>query len=130
MRYLLDTHVLLWAANTDKHRLISSNVGNIMRNISNELFLSKISLWEISIKFSLGKLPNLQNGTDELFRYAADTGIRCVNIEQRHLKTLESLPFIHRDPFDRLLVATALAENMTLLTSDENIHQYDARWAW
>jgi len=130
LRYLLDTHVLLWAANAERHSQISINAGNVLRNTSHELFISKVSLWEISIKFSLGKLPNLQNGTDELFGFATNNGIRFFNIEQRHLKMLESLPFVHRDPFDRLLVATALAEDMTLLTSDENIHRYDVRWDW
>jgi len=130
LRFLLDTHVLLWAANADKHGQISSNAGNILRNTSHELFISRVSLWEISIKFSLGKLPNLKNGTDDLFRFATDNGIRFLNIEQRYLKLLEGLPFVHRDPFDRLLVATAIAEDMTILTADENIRQYDVLWAW
>ena len=130
MRYLLDTHVLLWAANADKHGKISLNAGNILRNTSHELFISKVSLWEISIKFSLGKLPNLQNGTDELFWFALDNGIRFFNIEQRHLNLLEGLPFVNNDPFDRLLVATALAEDMTILTADENIRQYDVPSVW
>ena len=95
----------------------------------NQKYLSIISAWELAIKISLGKLDFNRKAAGFL-HLAKTNGFIVLPIKDDHLTSLESLPLIHRDPFDRLLIATALIENMTLITADKNIAQYDVRYLW
>ena len=92
-------------------------------------FLSIVSAWELAIKIGLGKL-DFYGKAAGFIHIAESNGFIIAPIKSDHLTALEALPLIHRDPFDRLLIATALAENMTLITVDENIAKYDVPQIW
>jgi PIN domain nuclease of toxin-antitoxin system len=127
MRYLLDTHVLLWYFE-DSPKLPES-VATIIESSDVQKAVSVASLWEFSIKSSLGKLQ-FEGGLTVLWEMITSNGFGILPIQESHLNRLMRLPFLHRDPFDRLLIATAVEEGMTLLSADENIHQYDLQWSW
>ena len=127
MKFLLDTHTAIWAlGNKDK---LSKNVKTIIDDLSIPLFVSIISAWEIAIKISIGKL-NFTGGSAFFLEKMRSNGIEILNIKDPHIKQVERLPFLHRDPFDRLLIATALSDGMTIITEDSNIHQYSVSWIW
>jgi len=86
-------------------------------------------MWEISIKNRIGKLA-LPNGLGSVFSIIEKRGYGIVSINRHHLEIYNTLPLLHRDPFDGIIVATAIVENMTILTSDENIQKYDVPWIW
>ncbi|MCL2765503.1 MAG: type II toxin-antitoxin system VapC family toxin [Treponema sp.] len=126
-RYLLDTHSAIWFFNGDNS--LSETAKKIIFNTSNIKYVSIVSAWEIAIKVSLGKLEF--SGKVAGFIYDIErNGFILAPIKPTHLSTLENLPMIHRDPFDRLLIATAIAENMTLITVDENIVKYEVSQIW
>ena len=118
MKLLLDTHVLLWAA-ADSPRIKA--VRKRLLASDNEVFFSVASLWEISIKASLGKL---QANAAEIRDAALDNGFLELPVQGQHALYVGGLPWHHRDPFDRLLVAQAAAEPMRLLTADEQLLAY------
>jgi PIN domain nuclease of toxin-antitoxin system len=121
-RYLLDTHVAIWYFNGDD--ALSETAKEIMLDLSNQIHLSVVSAWELAIKVSLGKIK-FNGQTARFIQLAEDNDFTIVPVKTDHLVTLESLPWIHRDPFDRLLLSTALSEKMTLITADKNITRYD-----
>ena len=92
-------------------------------------FVSISSLWEISIKNRIGKLP-LPNDLSAVFTEVEMNGIGIIGINQGCLEAYNTLPLLHRDPFDGIIVATALLQDMTIITADENIQKYDVSWAW
>lgn len=128
MKYLLDTMVWLWsvgsAENLGKHAL------EILRSGEQEIFLSAASSWEISIKTQLGKyeLPEVPGVylPDRLARQ----GIRALSITLGHTLGVYDLALHHRDPFDRLIIAQAIAENMTILTADRIFEKYPVEIVW
>lgn len=121
MRYLIDTNVFIWAATETK--AFSKKVSAIINDKDCEIYISIASLWEIAIKKSLGKLEI----NDDIFDDFELHGYLLLPIEPTHLKTLLNLPHHHNDPFDRLIVAQALHENLTILTSDRKLKQYNAK---
>jgi PIN domain nuclease of toxin-antitoxin system len=126
MKILLDTHTVLWLAlNSPK---LSEKAKDSILNPANKKFVSVASAWEVAIKISLGKfdLPDVS----EFFEMIDRNGFELLTIDRRHISVLQRLPIIHRDPFDRLLVATAMIDGMTILSADENIRKYDANWMW
>jgi len=125
--YLLDTHAAIWFFNGND--TLSETANRIIRNCSNPIYISIASAWELSIKINLGKL-NFGGKATGFINLAEANDITILPIKTTHLAVLESLPMIHRDPFDRLLVATALAEQLTLITTDGNIAQYDVSRIW
>ena len=127
MKYLLDTHTAIWSLGED-HKL-SKTAKGIMADASRSLYISIVSAWEIAIKVSCGKL-NFGGGSERFLEEMQLSGVEVVGINGSYIKTTETLPFIHRDPFDRLLVATAKTEGMTILTADENITRYDVPSVW
>jgi len=126
-RYLLDTHTAIWFINGDD--ALSETAKKIILNISNVKYLSIASAWEIAIKLSIGKL-DIDGKTADFIQDVENNGFTILPVKTAHLTALETLPLIHRDPFDRLLMATALAEEMTLVTSDENIKKYELPQIW
>jgi PIN domain nuclease of toxin-antitoxin system len=127
VRALLDTHAFLWAALGDKD--LSVTARRVLEDGSNELFLSAVSAWEIAIKY--GKNLPLHEPPDEYVPYVmARLGLQAVPIEARHALHVHRLPRIHRDPFDRLLIAQAQLEGLPILTSDANITRYDVEVIW
>ena len=126
-RYLLDTHTAIWFFNGSKR--LSEKAEFIIRNLANPVYLSITSAWEVAIKLSIGKL-DIAGKTADFIQDAESNGIIILPIEPSHLTVFETLPFIHRDPFDRLLIASALAEEMTLITDDNNIARYNVPQVW
>jgi PIN domain nuclease of toxin-antitoxin system len=125
--YLLDTHAAIWFFNGDN--ALSKTANHIISDHSNPIFLSIVSAWEIAIKISLGKL-DFDGKVADFIRIAENNDIVILPIKTASLTVLESLPMTHRDPFDRLLIATAIAEQMTLVTADKNISQYAVNHIW
>ena len=123
MKCLLDTHTLLWAF-ADYPRL-GSDAKSALLAADNQLFFSLASLWEICIKVSVGKLHLMEGWPELLDNEMERLGIQRLTILQRHLLGVLDLPFHHRDPFDRLLVAQARCEALTIITADRNIGLYD-----
>ena len=127
MRYLLDTHTALWAF--DNKAKLSASVQHIIDDTSAPLHISAASVWEVAIKISIGKL-NFEGGTVEFLNKIRQNGIELLSLKDSYLVYVETMPFLHRDPFDRLIIATAVTENLIILTADENIRKYDATWLW
>jgi PIN domain nuclease of toxin-antitoxin system len=121
MKLLLDTHLLLWAAGFPG-RLLADAVA-LIEDAGNELFFSAASLWEIAIKHSLGR-EDFKVDVRLLRRALLDNGYSELPIGSEHAVAVDNLPPIHKDPFDRMLVAQAMAEGFTLLTADEIVAQY------
>ncbi len=121
MNLLLDTHVALWAI-TD-HPGLSATARELILSPRATVWISVASIWEISIKHSLGRGEMPVSGKDAI-RYFRDAGYQFLAIEPEHAAAIETLPKHHRDPFDRLLVAQALIEPMRLLTHDSNVARY------
>ena len=127
MRYLLDTHTLIWFFDDSPN--LPDSVATIIENVGVQKFVSIASLWEFTIKHNLGKL-DFEGGITELWKMIDMNGFTIMQISEPCLSILDNLPFLHRDPFDRLLIAAAIAEDMTILTKDDNIHQYNVKWVW
>lgn len=121
MNLLLDTHVALWAI-TD-HPGLSATARELILSPRATVWISVASIWEISIKHSLGRGEMPVSGKDAI-RYFRDAGYQFLAIEPEHAAAIETLPRHHQDPFDRLLVAQALIEPMRLLTHDSNVARY------
>ncbi len=118
MRLLLDTNVLLWAL-TDSPRI--ETIRNLLLSLDTEVYVSAASFWEVAIKNSIGKLE----ASVKLVREGAlNSGFLELPINGTHAETLEALPFHHKDPFDRIIVAQALTEPMRLLTGDNTLRAY------
>lgn len=125
MRLLLDTHVLLWALGEPER--LPNELYDHIRCWDGGICASAVSAWEIAIKTSLRKL------TFPLQRFAsslADAGIEELTISSRHVVQLAALPFHHRDPFDRMLIAQAMAEGMVLVTKDPILASYPVQTLW
>ena len=118
-RYLLDTHVFLWAV-TNNPRLRSAT-NDAITSGANDTFVSVASIWEISIKQGIGKMPELPGDPDEM---VDETGFDTLDINATHARVAGQLPLLHRDPFDRMLVAQAQIEDLVLITDDPGIEQY------
>lgn len=123
MKLLLDTHVLLWAAGNPE--LLSNSARELLTDPQNELWFSAASIWEISIKRGLGR-DDFQADPRLLRRGLLDNGYSELPITSEHALTIELLPPIHKDPFDRILIAQALVEGITLVTSDPAVARYQA----
>ncbi len=121
MKLLLDTHLLLWAANEPDR--LSTKARAAFDNLEHELIFSAASLWEITIKNSLGR-DDFKVDARLLRRGLLDNGYNELAVTSTHAVFLESLPLIHKDPFDRILVAQATVEGITLLTADSVVARY------
>ena len=128
MKLLLDTHTALWWVNEPEK--LSSKVKAMLLLDSCTLHLSMVSMWEVAIKVSIRKLCGFNGGVKAFSAKIEEIPICLLPLTQRHIEMVETLPFIHRDPFDRLLIAAAKADGMTILTADENIRKYDVLSAW
>ena len=127
MKYLLDTHVLLWFLS--QQNKISSQVLEQCSDPANQPYFSLTSIWEIQIKHQLGKLT-LDIPIKEIMSTAKDKNILALDVKEQHILMLDNLPYYHKDPFDRLLIAQAKAEQMTLISADKIINQYDVDLLW
>ena len=125
--YILDTHVLLWSI-FDSAKL-SKTAHQLLLDRTCRKFVSVSSMWEISIKNRIGKLP-LPNGLADVFNEVKSNGFGYIGISLKSIEVYNTLPLIHRDPFDGIIIATAIIEQMTIITADENIQKYDVSWVW
>ena len=123
MKLLLDTHVLLWAAGQPERLPPAARA--LLDDPRNEPIFSSASLWEIAIKSGLGR-DDFQVNARLLRRGLLDNGYGELPISSEHAVAIDGLPPIHKDPFDRLLVAQSMVEGITLLTSDPLVAQYSA----
>jgi PIN domain nuclease of toxin-antitoxin system len=122
MKLLLDTHILIWLL--EGNQTLSPKVKQTIEDETNTLYLSIVSLWEIAIKTSLNKLQ-LETPLEKIIcDFVLPSGINILPIDIAHLLTLQTLPFHHRDPFDRLLIAQAKSETLTLVSEDRVFRQY------
>ncbi|MBA8899270.1 type II toxin-antitoxin system VapC family toxin [Phyllobacterium sp. P30BS-XVII] len=121
MKLLLDTHLLLWAAGSPEK--LTPGARAAIENPLNELLFSSASLWEIAIKRGLDRV-NFQIDARVLRRGLLDNGYQELPITSEHAVSIESLPPIHKDPFDRILIAQATVEGITLLTADTIVARY------
>ena len=128
MKYLLDTHTLLWFLKGDKK--LSAKARQLIDNPNNKRFLSIASLWEIAIKVSLGKLT-LDKPFEKLFPEQLHFNrIEILDITVDNLIRLTTLPFHHRDPFDRLIIAQAFVEGMPIISADATFDAYGISREW
>ena len=122
MNLLLDTHIFLWFISGDSRLPLLFR--DAIRDSNNETFLSVASLWEIIIKYKLGKLPLPQSPEIFVPQQRQIHQIKSLSISEASLKYLVSLPDLHRDPFDRLLISQALSGNFTIVTVDPAVKNY------
>ena len=127
MNILLDTHALIWFLNGDK--LISGNAKAAIENTDNIKIVSIASIWEIAIKISLNRL-SLPKGLMHFLNLIEDNGFEILPISIEHTLTVAKLDFIHRDPFDRLLIAQCKTGNLSIVTKDDDIKRYDVSTIW
>ena len=124
--YILDTHTLLWFFDGDER--LSSHAKDIIQTEDN-VYISIVSFWEIAIKQSIKKLE-LKNSPSELITLAEQQAINILQISPKHLDMIKTLKKIHNDPFDRLIIAQAQCENMTIITKDLIIPKYKVKILW
>lgn len=127
MAFLLDTHTFLWFVSADKQ--LPASVKAKIEDIDQSCFLSAASLWEITIKNQIGKL-DLEISLPELFDYADRNQIEIIPITCDHLFTLSKLPLHHYDPFDRLIISQAIAEDLVVITRDKLFKKYKVKQQW
>ena len=129
MKLLLDTHILIWALNDDP--ALSETARELILDPDNVVYYSTVSVWEIAIKHAAHP-DNVGFTGRELADFCRDAGYLCLDVKDRHVFALETLKYPedaprHNDPFDRMLISQAKAENMTLLTHDSLIPYYDEK---
>jgi PIN domain nuclease of toxin-antitoxin system len=122
MKFLLDTNVFLWAL-AEEHKL-NTSAQDILKSPLSELYFSAAGSWEIAIKFALGTLPLPKPPSEYIPNALRLWAIRALDIIHEHALRAGELPGHHRDPFDRLLIAQAITEQMTLLTADRALQKY------
>ena len=125
MKYLLDTHAILWYAQGSAE--LSDKAKNLIETA--DCYYSIVSLWEVAIKQKLNKLDDALSIL-ELEDLCRNTGVKLLRVKSEHIERTKTLDFIHRDPFDRLLVAIAQSESLTIITHDTIIPKYSVKTVW
>ncbi len=128
MKLLLDTCTFLWLITDDP--ALSSKARDLFADPANEAYLSTVSVWEIEVKFGLGKLPLPQASERFIPAQRERHGVATLPLEEQSVFYLSRLPSLHRDPFDRMLICQAIHHELTLLTPDPMITQYAVKTAW
>ncbi len=128
MRILLDSNVLLWML-SDRGRLTPRTL-QLVEDERNELFVSRTSIWEISAKVAAGRLAMPGSTIQSLIDEIGKANVIILELENRYIVRTETLPYHHSDPFDRILIAQALEEDLTILSSDSKFPLYDAPVIW
>ena len=124
MKNLLDTHTILWFLSGEKLSEKSKNL--ILTGIN---FISVVLLWEVAIKMNIGKFT-FHGGFTAFLRLVKENGFITLPIKDEYMMHLFELPLLHREPYDRLIISTAIVEKLTLITKDEDIQKYDIPWIW
>ena len=127
MEYLLDTHAFLWFINGSIE--LSPQAKDIIQNPKNTMYLSIVSFWEIAIKLNIGKLA-IDMSFDELKQEADKNYFIILPIQYEDTRIITTLELLHKDPFDRILIAQAIHNNLTLITRDTNFYAYPVKIIW
>lgn len=127
MKYLLDTHAMIWFFENDKQ--LPEKIRSVISDGNNIIYASIASIWEIAIKVGLGKLE-LTLTTDMIFEQIEKDDFILLAITNEPINIVQTLPHHHRDPFDRMIIAQAKAENCTVITRDAAFDAYDAPVLW
>ena len=127
MNLLLDTHAVIWFITEDDQLPI--NIKESIEDAANTCFVSIASLWEMGIKYSLGKL-DLKADLKNIFELIDQSGLTILPITPTHILANTTLDFHHRDPFDRLIIAQAKSEALTLISKDGEFKDYDIKLLW
>lgn len=124
MRYLIDTQILIWFQLNDKR--LNTEIMLMLTDPNNIIYVSLISLYEIAIKQKTGKLPDLPVSVEDILSVAAQDDFKILPILENHISGYNRIPLhdTHKDPFDRLIVAIALNENLILISADEKFKLY------
>ena len=128
MRFLLDTHTLLWALTASSS--LSTRARRLLEDGSNEILVSAVSAWEIATKVRLGKLPTGEELISEFSFYLKQLGVEALPISMEHALRAGRLPGEHRDPFDRMLIAQSQAEDIPILSNDRIFDEYHVQRIW
>ena len=128
MRVLLDTHALLWAAAYDE--LLSPRARHLLQPQRNEVYVSAASAWEIATKYRLGKLPRAQALVDDFVAIIRSAGYLPLPITLEHALRAGHLAAEHKDPFDRMIAAQSIHENMALISNDAQLDVFGVRREW
>lgn len=128
MRLIFDTHTLLWIVTNDSK--LSKKAKSLFLNSKNEILFSFASIWEMAIKINLGRLSIDQSLKEFIKHHIKGNDIKLLSIELNHILLLENLPHHHRDPFDRLLICQAIAENIPIISSDKDLDLYTIKRIW
>jgi len=126
--YLVDTHAFLWFIFDDSR--LSNEANRALSDVNAVPILSLVSLWEIAIKVPLGKLELGMSYEVFLDQFVESRSIDLLDLQIAHLKHLPQLPFLHRDPFDRLLISQAITEGLPILTADKQFAHYPVEVFW
>ncbi|RYY06745.1 MAG: type II toxin-antitoxin system VapC family toxin [Sphingobacteriaceae bacterium] len=125
MNYLLDTHTLIWSLTENKK--LSKIVKNILENTDNEIYVSAISFWEVSLKYALKKLSLNGINPEELLELTTELGFNFISIQPDECADFYKMNnLIHRDPFDRMLIWQALKHDFILITKDDTVKRYQS----
>lgn len=128
MKLLLDTHTFMWW-DSDPNQIPSATLDRL-KQPENEVLVSLVSLWEIQIKTQLGKLALRAALADIVSQQQADNDIRLLPISLPHILELDKLPYYHKDPFDRLLIAQSRVESSSIVSRDTAFRNYDCYVIW
>jgi PIN domain nuclease of toxin-antitoxin system len=128
MKYLLDTHSLLWWLNDDQQ--LSKVARDIIGSTDNDIYVSAASAWEIATKFAKGRLPTASLILPDFQGVVHEEGFKELQISSEHMVRSAFLPGAHRDPFDRILAAQSIAENMVLISIDQQIPSLGVTVLW
>jgi PIN domain nuclease of toxin-antitoxin system len=123
MRYLVNTHILIWMLNDPSQ--IGDDILTILENEDKDVYFSQISLWEISIKYGLGKLDLRGHTPEEFFRAVEQSFLHCLLLENEDMISAYQLQLKHRDPFDRMLVWQCIRGDVVLLSADNALEAYE-----
>ncbi len=127
MKLLLDTHTFIWFINGDNR--LSEKARNEITKSSNSKFISIVSIWEMAVKISLGKLK-INYPFKDIIRQIEQNGFEILGVIFEHTDLVSRLEFHHRDPFDRLLIAQAIWGKMTIISKDEMFRKYGVKLTW
>ncbi len=127
MAFLLDTHTFMWFIEGDKSLPPKSR--DIIKDVNNKCFLSIGSIWELAIKYSIGKLRS-KTTFSEIGKLIVENDIELLSISMEHIAQVLILPFHHRDPFDRLIIAQGMVENLQIITRDKDFKSYGIEIFW
>jgi len=128
MKYLLDTHAFLWFVSDDSR--LSPRARSIIKDRNQEVYFSAASAWEMSIKIRLGRLTIEEELETFIVKQLAENNFSTLSITVLHSLYTSKLPEIHKDPFDRMIIAQSKLENMSLISKDKNIKKYKVPMVW